>query len=215
MTAPARPLTMAASSKTARSIESARRGSRRCLFDGAAQRVDTPVYDWDRLAPGHKVSGPALIDDKTTTVLVVPGFTCEVDSYRNLLLRAHGAGETARRGEIPKTRNASTPSRSRCGHDRHAASAGRFRFAYREGAARVQIVDPAERVASMLRIRRFEEQCIQLARAKRFPGHYHVYIGQEATAVAACAALGAGRFRLHHLAQPRAPAWREVPRPAG
>lgn len=53
----------------------------------------------------------------------------------------------------------------------------------------MQIVDPAQHVASMLRIRRFEEQCIQLAQAKQFPGHYHVYIGQEATAVAACAAL--------------------------
>jgi len=58
----------------------------------------------------------------------------------------------------------------------------------------VQIVDPAQRVASMLRIRRFEEQCVQLAQAKRFPGHYHVYIGQEATAVAACAALGPDDF---------------------
>ena len=87
VTAPARPLALAASTKTASSIESARRGSRRCLFDGSPQRVDTPVYDWDRLAPGHKVSGPALIDDKTTTVLVMPGFTCEVDAYRNLVLR--------------------------------------------------------------------------------------------------------------------------------
>ncbi len=58
----------------------------------------------------------------------------------------------------------------------------------------MQTVDPAQRVASMLRIRRFEEQCIQLAQAKRFPGHYHVYIGQEATAVAACAALGPDDF---------------------
>ncbi|MCC6473445.1 MAG: thiamine pyrophosphate-dependent dehydrogenase E1 component subunit alpha [Burkholderiales bacterium] len=51
---------------------------------------------------------------------------------------------------------------------------------------------PAERIASMLRIRRFEEQCITLSSHKRFPGHYHVYIGQEATAVAACAPLLAG-----------------------
>jgi acetoin:2,6-dichlorophenolindophenol oxidoreductase subunit alpha len=58
----------------------------------------------------------------------------------------------------------------------------------------VQTIDPAERVTSMLRIRRFEEQCIQLAQAKRFAGHYHVYIGQEATAVAACAALGPDDF---------------------
>ncbi len=47
----------------------------------------------------------------------------------------------------------------------------------------------AARVAAMLRIRRFEEQCILLSRAQAFPGHYHVYIGQEATAVSACAAL--------------------------
>ncbi len=44
-------------------------------------------------------------------------------------------------------------------------------------------------LAAMLKIRRFEEQCIAMARAGKLPGHYHVYIGQEATAVAACAAL--------------------------
>lgn len=46
---------------------------------------------------------------------------------------------------------------------------------------------PAERVATMLRIRRFEEQCVALSKAGKLLGHYHVYIGQEATAVAACA----------------------------
>jgi TPP-dependent pyruvate/acetoin dehydrogenase alpha subunit len=52
-----------------------------------------------------------------------------------------------------------------------------------------QTLTPAERVAAMLRIRRFEEQCVLLSQAGKFPGHYHLYIGQEATAVAACAAL--------------------------
>lgn len=47
----------------------------------------------------------------------------------------------------------------------------------------------AERVTAMLRIRRFEEQCILLSKDGKFSGHYHVYIGQEPTAVAACAAL--------------------------
>ena len=45
------------------------------------------------------------------------------------------------------------------------------------------------RLATMLRIRRFEEQCIRLSQAGKFRGHYHIYIGQEATAVATCAAL--------------------------
>jgi TPP-dependent pyruvate/acetoin dehydrogenase alpha subunit len=58
----------------------------------------------------------------------------------------------------------------------------------------VQRLSPAEFVTEMLRIRRFEEQCIKLAQDKQFPGHYHVYIGQEATAVAACAALGKNDF---------------------
>jgi pyruvate dehydrogenase E1 component alpha subunit len=53
----------------------------------------------------------------------------------------------------------------------------------------VDTTNPAERVAAMLRIRRFEEQCVRLAKAGQLHGHYHVYIGQEATAVAACAAL--------------------------
>lgn len=54
--------------------------------------------------------------------------------------------------------------------------------------------DPTERVAAMLRIRRFEEQCVRLAKAEQLHGHYHVYIGQEATAVAACAALAPEDF---------------------
>ena len=58
----------------------------------------------------------------------------------------------------------------------------------------MQKMNPAERVTAMLRIRRFEEQCIRLSEAKKFAGHYHVYIGQEATAVTACAALAAEDF---------------------
>ena len=56
------------------------------------------------------------------------------------------------------------------------------------------VLSSAQRVTAMLRIRRFEEQCILLAQAKKFSGHYHVYIGQEATAVTACAALGPDDF---------------------
>jgi pyruvate dehydrogenase E1 component alpha subunit len=52
----------------------------------------------------------------------------------------------------------------------------------------------AERVTAMLRIRRFEEQCVRLAKEGQFRGHYHVYIGQEPTAVAACAALAPEDF---------------------
>ena len=88
VTAPRRPVEMAVRARAATRVEAARRGSRQCLFDGKPQRVETPAYDWDRMEPGHRLEGPALIDDKTTTVLVPPGFACEVDAYRNLVLRA-------------------------------------------------------------------------------------------------------------------------------
>lgn len=88
VTSASRPIQTAVLSGSGAGVETARRGSRMCMFDGQAKPVETPAYDWDRMAPGHKITGPALIDDKTTTVLVVPGFTCEVDAYHNLLLRA-------------------------------------------------------------------------------------------------------------------------------
>ena len=88
VTAAKRPVETKAGKKASAGVEKARRGSRKCLFEGSAERVQTPAYDWDLMEPGHRIAGPALIDDKTTTVLVVPGFTCEVDPYRNLVLRA-------------------------------------------------------------------------------------------------------------------------------
>jgi pyruvate dehydrogenase E1 component alpha subunit len=45
-------------------------------------------------------------------------------------------------------------------------------------------------VESMLLIRRFEEAVGTLGAQKAFPGHYHLYIGPEATGVGAMAALG-------------------------
>jgi len=85
VTVPRRPVEMEARALSAGDVAAARRGSRRCLFEG--KRVETPAYDWDRMQPGQRLEGPALIDDKTTTVLIPPGFACEVDPYRNLVLR--------------------------------------------------------------------------------------------------------------------------------
>jgi N-methylhydantoinase A len=68
------------------SAEDALRGSRRCRLHG--QEVEVPVYDADLLGPGHRLSGPALVDSHTTTVLVLDGFACAVDPQHNLVLRA-------------------------------------------------------------------------------------------------------------------------------
>jgi TPP-dependent pyruvate/acetoin dehydrogenase alpha subunit len=51
-----------------------------------------------------------------------------------------------------------------------------------------------EALRKMLLIRRFEEACIEAAHKGQVPGHYHVYIGQEATGVGVMSALDAGDF---------------------
>jgi len=57
---------------------------RRCWFDG--QEVDTPVYDGARLLAGGRFSGPAIIEETTTTVVVPARFNCAVDQWKNYLL---------------------------------------------------------------------------------------------------------------------------------
>jgi pyruvate dehydrogenase E1 component alpha subunit len=51
-----------------------------------------------------------------------------------------------------------------------------------------------EAFRKMLLIRRFEEACIQAAHNNQMPGHFHVYIGQEATGVGVMSALEPGDF---------------------
>ncbi|WP_432856760.1 hypothetical protein ACQPXB_23645 [Amycolatopsis sp. CA-161197] len=48
--------------------------------------VDTPVYDRYPLVPGMTVAGPALVEERESTVLVAPGSTAVVDEYRNLVV---------------------------------------------------------------------------------------------------------------------------------
>ena len=57
---------------------------RHCWFDG--QEVDTPVYDGARLLAGARFSGPAIIEETTTTVVVPARFDCAVDQWKNYLL---------------------------------------------------------------------------------------------------------------------------------
>ena len=48
--------------------------------------METPLYQRDRLAAGHRIEGPALVVQLDTTTVVPPGWQGEVDAYGNLLL---------------------------------------------------------------------------------------------------------------------------------
>lgn len=47
-------------------------------------RIDTPVYDRSRLRAGHKLAGPALVQEYASTTVVLPGDKVVVDALGNL-----------------------------------------------------------------------------------------------------------------------------------
>jgi N-methylhydantoinase A len=49
-----------------------------------------PVYDGHRLRCGHRVVGPALIEQQTTAIFVSDGYDCVVDSLGSFVLYAKG-----------------------------------------------------------------------------------------------------------------------------
>jgi len=64
----------------------ARKGARSVFFEGSF--LDTPIYDADKLTPGNRFDGPAVVEYVGTTALVHPYQSAEVDPYLDLVLRA-------------------------------------------------------------------------------------------------------------------------------
>jgi 5-oxoprolinase (ATP-hydrolysing) len=71
----------------------------RMYADGAAH--DTPVWRRERLRPGMRVKGPAILADANATTVLEPGWQAEVTAKDHLVLRrveavarAHAAGTT-------------------------------------------------------------------------------------------------------------------------
>ncbi|MFE9009403.1 hydantoinase/oxoprolinase family protein [Streptomyces sp. NPDC007875] len=60
---------------------------RRVHLKEAGAEVDCAVYDRARLEVGHRLTGPAVIEQMDSTTLLLPGDTCEVDELRNLIIR--------------------------------------------------------------------------------------------------------------------------------
>ncbi len=64
----------------------ARTGRRQAYFGG--RFVGMEVYERDRLAPGTRIDGPAIVESPLTTVVIPPGHRAEVDGYRDLVIRS-------------------------------------------------------------------------------------------------------------------------------
>lgn len=61
-------------------------GQRAVIFR-EAKPVATPIYRRAELAPAQSISGPALVEQLDTTILIYPGDTASVDAFGNLVIR--------------------------------------------------------------------------------------------------------------------------------
>ncbi|MCR8632804.1 hydantoinase/oxoprolinase family protein [Paenibacillus radicis (ex Xue et al. 2023)] len=66
------------------------------VYFSEADRPDyyqTAIYQRSDLVPGDRVTGPAIIEQMDSTILLLPGQTMQVDAYRNLLIHTFGEEE--------------------------------------------------------------------------------------------------------------------------
>ena len=58
----------------------------RAWVDKADAVEELPGYDFERLAPGNRLAGPAIVWTPITTLVVAPGQTARLDEYRNIVV---------------------------------------------------------------------------------------------------------------------------------
>jgi N-methylhydantoinase A len=67
-------------------VASARVGERNLFLQEVGNFVACPLYDREKLGPGHVIAGPTVIDQMDSTTLVLPGQNATVDAHLNLLI---------------------------------------------------------------------------------------------------------------------------------
>jgi 5-oxoprolinase (ATP-hydrolysing) len=79
------PADMPAQAAAKSDVDSAQIGTQRIYHDG--EWLEAALYDRSLLAPGHRVTGPAIVLQKDSTTLVLPGSAAETDDRLNIVIR--------------------------------------------------------------------------------------------------------------------------------
>jgi N-methylhydantoinase A len=67
-------------------IQGALKSRRPVYFEEYGRFRDTPVYDRSRLRPGMQAEGPAVVEERITTVIVHPGWRLSIDAFGNIVM---------------------------------------------------------------------------------------------------------------------------------
>ncbi len=81
-TAKIRPKLRAEPIATSKPPDEAVKAPRRAWFGG--EWLDTPVFEMAYLKPGNELTGPVIVEDPTTTLVVPPGRRARLDAYRTI-----------------------------------------------------------------------------------------------------------------------------------
>lgn len=65
---------------------------RRQAWFGPDGECDAPVWRRNQLAPGMSLKGPAIIEEKTSTIVIYPGQSARIDEYLNMEIEVPDAG---------------------------------------------------------------------------------------------------------------------------
>ncbi len=80
------PLKLAEIASASGGAEKTIKRRRPILWNLAKGYEETAVYDGDRLAAGHRIDGPAIVEEAATTVVIPPNYVCAVDKIKNYIL---------------------------------------------------------------------------------------------------------------------------------
>lgn len=62
------------------------KGRRPAYMPESGGLVEVPVYDRYRLAPGHAFEGPAIVEERESTVVIGPRARAHVDDWLNVVV---------------------------------------------------------------------------------------------------------------------------------
>ena len=87
----ANPVVLPSLEPAAEPVSAAAKGTRRAWFADCGGYVDCAVLDRYRLRPGHVIEGPAIVEERETTVVLVPGARAGVDPNGTLRIALEAA----------------------------------------------------------------------------------------------------------------------------
>jgi N-methylhydantoinase A len=62
------------------------KSKRKVFFNPSGEYIESPIYDGSKLVPNNLIRGPAIIEEKTTTIVVFPSSVARVDPYLSVII---------------------------------------------------------------------------------------------------------------------------------